>query len=435
MQAFIAVLINMGLKKQPTIYSYWWTSSSQHIPYFSRMFTRNRFQAILQFFHMVDTTQIPKSGDPNYNPCARFEPLVDHVNRLFRNYFIPGKNISIDESIIALKAHTQLKQYMPKKHHRWGIKLWMLCDSIEHYCYNFFVYRGAKGNDKNIIRKQGLGHYVLMKLMGMGNLLNKGYHVFIDNLFSSLKLAKELYSKNTAMTGTIRVNRKGIPKDLLPRFEVGKTKYKRKNFMLMVGFREKQFQRNQVLLLSTDEKAGKTTKTKRRGTQLVTSSKPTIIRNYNSFMGGVDGNDQMLCSYMDDRKTIKFWKKVTWSIFNRMILNAYILYKLNTDKPLSRILFTVKLVEELSKEWLLLKEGRNFIHAPTGDTTSGGSSDEEPKTTGSFLEKMPGKKQKNCCVCSKASTQAGGKIKKKPSLVVGNVKRGYNPLCYPLHSC
>lgn len=117
--------------------------------------------------------------------------------------------------------------------------------------------------------------------------------------------------------------------------------------MLMVGFREKKSQMKQVLLLSTDEKAGKTTKTKRRGTQLVISKKPNIIRNYNAFMGGVDGNDQMMCSYMDDRRTIKYWKKVTFCIFNWIILNLFILYKLNTDKPLTRVLFTVKLVEEL----------------------------------------------------------------------------------------
>lgn len=428
-QAFLAVLINMGIKRQPTIYSYWWTSSSQYIPYFSRMFSRDRFQAILQFFHMVDTSNLAKPGEPNYNPCARFDPLIDHVNRLFRHYFTPDKNLSIDESIIASKAQTQLRQYMPKKHHRWGVKLWMVCDAVSHYCMNFFVYRGARGADKEEIQEKGLSYFVVVKLLEMGNLLNKGYHIFIDNFFTSMKLAKYLYQKCTAMTGTLRSNRKGIPKDLLSKFEVGKCMHKRKDQRLIVAFREKQSQKKQVLLLSTDETAEFERRTKRRGTAMILSNKPKMIRNYNDFMGGVDGNDQMLCAYLDSRKTIKYWKKVTFSIFGRIILNSYILYKQNTDKPIQRIDYTVQLVEELSKDWLLQKEGRTFT--PVRTPGGGGGDAVSPD---SFFEKLPNKMEKNCCVCSKASTQAGGK-RKKSTFICKRCKKGVHPKCYPMHSC
>lgn len=164
MQAFISVLINMGLIKKPTIYSYWWTGSSQYIPWFGRMFTRNRFQAILQFFHLVDTRNLPKPREPNYDPCARFNPLVEHVNRLFKFYFTPGQNLSIDESMISTKIRSQLLQYIPKKHHRWGVKLWMICDAAASYCLNFFVYTGAAGTDRNEIKRKGLGYIVVLKL-------------------------------------------------------------------------------------------------------------------------------------------------------------------------------------------------------------------------------------------------------------------------------
>jgi hypothetical protein len=214
MQGFLAVLLNMGLNKKPTIYSYWWTNSSQYIPWFGKMFTRNQFQAILQFFHMVDTHELPTPGQPNYDPCARFNPLVEHMNRLANHHYTPEKQLSIDESMVGTKTHSQLLQYMPKKHHRFGIKLWMLCDAVTHYCMNFFVYRGAKGPEKQQIKEKGLAYTVVVRLLEYGNFLNKGYHIFVDNFFTTMKLARYLYSKCTFITGTLRKNRKGISPDM-----------------------------------------------------------------------------------------------------------------------------------------------------------------------------------------------------------------------------
>ena len=37
------------------------------------------------------------------------------------------------------------KQYMPKKHGRWGIKIWCLCDSLKGYSLAFNVLTGKEG--------------------------------------------------------------------------------------------------------------------------------------------------------------------------------------------------------------------------------------------------------------------------------------------------
>ncbi|KAG8269639.1 zinc finger protein [Homalodisca vitripennis] len=242
--AFIIVLINMGIKNMPSIESYWWTSQSQIIPWFSRMFTRNRFQAILQFFHLVDTRNLPKPNENGYDPCTRFKPLVDHMNRVSKLHFTPGQNISVDESMIATKSHSQLLQYMPKKHHRWGVKLWMLCEAASHYCVSLFVYQRAEGEYKSLITRRGLGFSVVDTLMKKANLYEKGYHIYIDNFFSSTKLAKYLYKKGTYVTGTLRHNRKGIPEQMKTKFSVGETKYMRRNPLILLGYREKKSQKS-----------------------------------------------------------------------------------------------------------------------------------------------------------------------------------------------
>lgn len=264
----------------------------------------------------------------------------------------------------------------------------------------------------------------------MTNLLNKGFHIFLDNFFTSLKLAKYLYSKFTFLTGTLRKSRKGIPSRMKERFNVGETKYMRKGSLLMLGYRQKKSQKNPVLVLSTDASTVNERRSKKRGNQIYVTNKPKMIRQYNDFMGGVDGSDQMLYQYLDDRKTVKYWKKVTFNIFGRMVLNSYIIYKLNTDnRPLSRLDYTVKLVEELSQEWLAFQEDRPILYESTNQSRRSG--DTEPSK---FFEKLPSKKEKNCCVCSKMSTQAGGK-RKKSTFVCTKCKRGLHPKCLPFHNC
>lgn len=176
-------------------------------------------------------------------PCAKFQPLCDHANRLFRHFYIPYQQLSIDESSVGTKSRTSLMQYLPKKqHHRWGIKLWVLCDSITNYCLGFYLYKGAKCGDeeRGIIKESGLSYLVVTKLMAVGNYLNKWYHLFVDNFFSSVPLAKHLYLLGTYITGTIRINRKYLPQAIKTKFDVGVLKFFKNSFLLLCGFREKK---------------------------------------------------------------------------------------------------------------------------------------------------------------------------------------------------
>lgn len=102
---FICLLINTGLNCKPTIASYWWTTESQCVKWFQRIFSRNRFLDILAYFHMVDSRNIPKPKEPNYDPCARVQPLIDHMNKVSKFYYAQNKFLSVDESIIPTKCH------------------------------------------------------------------------------------------------------------------------------------------------------------------------------------------------------------------------------------------------------------------------------------------------------------------------------------------
>lgn len=83
MRAFIAVILNMGLIKKNTIASYWTVNKSQSTPWFRQMFTRNRFQILLNFFHIVDNSLLPKPNQTGYDPTQKLQTLIDHCNIRF----------------------------------------------------------------------------------------------------------------------------------------------------------------------------------------------------------------------------------------------------------------------------------------------------------------------------------------------------------------
>jgi hypothetical protein len=121
-----------------------------------------------------------------------------------------------------------------------------------------------------------------------------------------------------------------------------------------------------------------------------------------------------LYSYLDERRTVKYWKKIAFNIFSRMILNSYIIYKQNLSarcNTISRLDYTIKIVDALSEKWL---EEKN-----SGVGILGTKNDEKGIK---LIRKLPAKKEKDCCVCSKRTKN--GPVKRQRSGTVCEVREG-----------
>ncbi|KAI8789816.1 trichohyalin, partial [Biomphalaria glabrata] len=82
-----------------------------------------------------------------------------------------------------------------------------------------------------------------------------------------------------------------------------------------------------------------------------TTDTPVTVLDYNKHMGGVDQTDMMLYFYLDERRTIKYWKKVTFNILSHKLLNAYILFKEHAaSKIINRYDFHTSVIEALVQE-------------------------------------------------------------------------------------
>jgi hypothetical protein len=71
---------------------------------------------LLRFLHLVNSEGLRGPGEPDCDPCVRYQPLVDHANRVFRHHYTPHQEISVDESLVGTENKTSLMQYVPNKH-------------------------------------------------------------------------------------------------------------------------------------------------------------------------------------------------------------------------------------------------------------------------------------------------------------------------------
>jgi hypothetical protein len=100
------------------------------------------------------------------------------MNKQFWRFLVPERELCVDETLVATKGHSIMRQYIPSKAAKFGIKLWMLCESATGYILQMSVYRGRHFDPVPIGVLQGTR--VMVDLMQSSNHLNKGYHVFYE---------------------------------------------------------------------------------------------------------------------------------------------------------------------------------------------------------------------------------------------------------------
>ena len=98
------------------------------------------------------------------------------------------------------------KQFDPSKPVRHCIKSYLLCEALSGYSYNEEIYYGKVQGENNSIDQ------IVNKFLDVFS--NKGYQLFMDNFFTSYSLINDLETLMIGISGTLRKNRKSIPKKI-----------------------------------------------------------------------------------------------------------------------------------------------------------------------------------------------------------------------------
>lgn len=405
---FLSLLMLMGHMKKPTIEEYWSTNPMLSTPFFGQVMSYNRFCLLLRCFHLCDNTMQPP-GDRLY----KIRHIIQLLVGKFQQVYIPDENISIDESLMLWKGRLIFKQYIPSKRARYGIKLFLLCESSTGYVWCFFVYTGK---DTELQGEGPCGQRVVMTLLE--KLKDKGYKLFLDRWFTSISLAEELMKVKTNVAGTIKRKSKNLPKVLTGKKCLNhlNLKSRRRNDVRVFGWKDKR----DVFLISTMHKEEMAETAKRDRVTKEPILKPKVIVDYNAHMGGVDRCDALLHSYQSMRKTMKWYKKLFLHLVDIAIFNAHVLYnKQNVNMSLEK--FRLGVIEEILKTH----------HVERPRSSGGRPSTDNPLrlTERHFISYTPPTKARPhasrvCHVC--AHTALGPKVRKETSYMCEECNK---PLC------
>lgn len=94
------------------------------------------------------------------------------------------------------KRRSGIRKYIANKPVKIGLKLWVLDDRLTGYTDDFLVYTGKSIETYN----HGLGYSLVMKLMEP--LLNQEYHLFFDNVYTSVKILNGILCLGAPACGT-----------------------------------------------------------------------------------------------------------------------------------------------------------------------------------------------------------------------------------------
>lgn len=235
-----------------------------------------------------------------------------------------------------------LRQYMPNKPHKWGIKLFVLCDSAG-YAYRFEIYNGA-GDNVVLDGQPDLGSTANVVVRLSQTIPDYKHHIlYFDNFYTSLPLLVYLRARGIYSLGTVRVNR--IPNCKLP-IDAAIKQEERGHAVEFIGTAYgvdvstvlwkdnksvrlastyvgiKPFNR-----LNPDRQQAKATRYDRKKKLFIEVDCPQIIREYNSHMGGVDLMDGLMGRYHIRAKTRNAMVRLFYHFIDMAAVNAYILYR------------------------------------------------------------------------------------------------------------
>jgi hypothetical protein len=354
---------------------FWSTDDLIDTPFFRKVMSRDRFFAILKMLHFSNAEQ---SGDE----LNKIRFVVDFLRRKFKNVFQPFKDLCIDESLMLWKGRLSFKQYIPSKRHRFGIKLFILCDVETKFIVDFIVYTGSE-TEINHIPNLGISGSVVSTLLS--DFLNKGHTLFCDNWYTSPELFAFLHENKTGACGTVRPNRKGMPADFPTKMKTGDSFSRHTDEMLAVKF----FDKRDVHMLSTvhlDEIVSSDKINYKTGELKL---KHISVMEYKDKMGAIDTTDMQISSVECARKSIKWYKKFFMHLLDVTMLNAMYLYQVQSGKKPQMLDFRLQVIRQLIEKYSLPRlnprGGRPSIHesplrlterhfpAPVPQTASQGS--------------------------------------------------------------
>ena len=139
-KAYLGFSILMGIVHLPEKRDYWRMNPYLRYAPIADRITRDRFVDITRYTHFVDNTNLASQGEAGFDRLGKVRPVMNYVEAKCREVYNPNCELAVDEAMIKFQGRSSLKQYMPLKPIKHGIKVWVLADSRTGYFYAMKVH-------------------------------------------------------------------------------------------------------------------------------------------------------------------------------------------------------------------------------------------------------------------------------------------------------
>ena len=203
----------MGVHSESSIEAYWSTNSTENSMHFAvtRHISLVRWQQIDRFFHISTPKRL--NGQFKESTFEKLEPLSDHLRVQYKKYWTTGTHLAVDETIQRFMGRAKEIVNIPTKPEPEGFKIWVLanCGYVLDWLYHC---KGDKNGpvdlDEFFTKELGFSktQAVVLDLLSQKGISDRFQHiVWLDNLFTSIRLLVELEERGFGAAGTVRTTR------------------------------------------------------------------------------------------------------------------------------------------------------------------------------------------------------------------------------------
>lgn len=313
LRVFIGLVLHMGTVRVSRFNDYWSTNRFFNFGLVREQMSRDRWLLILRCIHFSEIRPNAPNDDTQHR-LDKVNFIVDNFNNKMSTIYYPGKELAIDASMMLWKGRLVSRQNIKGIWHKSGVKFYSLCEP-DGLCISFTIYSGKRGD------LGGAGHTNKVVMHLMRQKLGLGHSVYMDNVYTSVPLAAELLRKKTYCTGTLKADRKYLPKDVTSaQLKKGETVVRYAEGIAVAKWRDKR----SVLYVSTEFENNMVSSYNRKGHPV---EKPLPIIHYNAEMSGIDRHDQLMACYPCEHKTLGWSKKVFFHLLQVSLINSFKLFR------------------------------------------------------------------------------------------------------------
>ena len=115
----------MAIIHLPSIGHYWKRDPLVHYSPIADRISHDRFRELSRYLHFVDNNTLLPWDSAEYDRLGKVRPLIDHLSQKFKSLYEVNWEVAVDEAMIKFQGRSSLKQYMPLKPTKRGMKVWV----------------------------------------------------------------------------------------------------------------------------------------------------------------------------------------------------------------------------------------------------------------------------------------------------------------------